>query len=375
MPSLANIYWLGTKELRSLFHDKVMLFLVIYAFSFAVYSHATGILPELRNASVAIADEDHSQLSGRLAQSFLPPYFQPPRMIAPGEIEHRMNLGIDTFALDIPPDFQADVLAGRRPALQVNVDATAVMQAGIGAGYIEQIVAMEARRFLGKSEQEARLPADLVVRFAFNPNLDTTWFTGVMAIINNITMLAVVLAGAAVIREREHGTLDHLLVMPLRSIEIALAKVWANGLAITVTASLSLWIIVQALLGMPVIGSPWLFIAGIAFYLFFVIAVGILLGTIARSMPQLGLLFFLVVLPMNMLSGSNTPLESMPVVLQWIMSVVPSTHFVALAQAILYRGADFTIVWPHFLAMALGGGVVFAWALWRFRASVIQAVG
>jgi ABC-2 type transport system permease protein len=371
--SLGNIYWLGLKELRSFAHDRVMLLLVIYAFSFAVYSHATGISPELKNATIAIADEDRSQLSGRLIQALLPPYFQAPRMISPAEMDHRMNLGLDTFALDIPPSFQADVLAGRRPAIQVDVDATAVMQAGIGAAYIEQILATETARFLRRSEQEASAPADLVVRIAFNPNLNVTWFSGVMAIIDNITMLAVVLAGAAVIREREHGTLDHLMVMPLRSVEIALAKVWANGLVITLSASLSLWLVVQTLLAMPVIGSFWLFVAGTVLYLFFVTAVGILLGTVARSMPQLGLLFFLVVLPMNMLSGTFTPLDSMPLGLQWLMGIVPSTHFVALTQAILYRGAGFDLVWRQFLAMAAGGGAVFLLALLRFKASTARA--
>jgi ABC-2 type transport system permease protein len=372
---LANIYWLGTKELRSLLHDKVMLLLVVYAFTFVVYSMATGFAPELKNASIAIVDEDRSQLSGRLVAAFLPPYFRPPEMISADQIDRRMDVGRDTFVIDIPPDFQADVLAGRRPALQVNVDATAVMQAGIGAGYVQQIVSMEVNRFLGRSERETAGPAELVVRMAFNPNLTVSWFTGVMAIINNITMAAVVLAGAAVIREREHGTMDHLMVMPLRSLEIALAKVWANGLVITILASLSLWLVVQKLLGMPVIGSRPLFIAGIMLYLFFATAVGILLGTVARSMPQLGLLFFLVVLPMNLLSGSNTPLESMPRALQTIMSVVPTTHFVALAQGILYRGAGFAIVWPHFLAMAAGGLAVFALALLRFRASAAASVG
>ncbi len=375
MGSLANIYWLGIKELRSLFHDKVMLLLVIYAFTFVVYNMATGFAPELKNASIAIVDEDRSQLSARLAGAFLGPYFRPPEMIAPGEIDRRLDLGRDTFVVDIPPEFQADVLAGRRPALQVNVDATAVMQAGIGAGYIQQIVSMEVNRFLGRSEGEAAAPAELVVRMAFNPNLTVSWFTGVMAIINNISMAAIVLAGAAVIREREHGTMDHLMVMPLRNLEIALAKVWANGLVITVLASLSLWLVVQNLLGMPVIGSRPLFITCIMLYLFFATAVGVLLGTVARSMPQLGLLFFLVVLPMNLLSGSNTPVESMPPALQTIMSVVPTTHFVALAQGILYRGAGFAIVWPHFLAMAAGGIVVFALALLRFRASAATSVG
>lgn len=187
-------------------------------------------------------------------------------------------------------------------------------------------------------------------------------------------MLAVLLAGAAVIREREHGTLDHLLVMPVSPLEIALAKLWANGLVITVATGLSLWFVVHKAVGMPIAGSVTLFLAGVALYLLFATAIGLLLGTVARSMPQLGLLFILVVLPMNLLSGGNSPFESMPFALQVIMSAFPSTHFVAFAQAILYRGAGIDIVWPQFLATGLIGMLVLVAALLRFRATTAQAV-
>jgi ABC-2 type transport system permease protein len=216
-------------------------------------------------------------------------------------------------------------------------------------------------------------PVTLSVRVAYNPNVTTAWFTSVMGIINNVTMLAIILAGAAVIREREHGTMDHLLVMPVTPFEIAMAKVLANGLVITVAVGLSLAIVVRTLLAIPVAGSIPLFMSGVALYLFFATAIGIVLATIARSMPQLGLLYMLVAMPMNMLSGSNTPLESMPPVLQAIMQVSPSTHFVSFAQAILYRGAGFSVVWPDLLAVAAIGGALFALALARFRSVAASA--
>jgi ABC-2 type transport system permease protein len=197
---------------------------------------------------------------------------------------------------------------------------------------------------------------------------------GVAWLINIVTMLAIVLSGAAVIREREHGTLDHLLVMPLSPFEIAIAKVWANGLVILVAAGLSLWIVVRGLLGLPVVGSFALFMACMMLYLFFAMAMGLLLGTVARSMPQFGLLFILVVLPMILLSGGYTPLESMPQNLQIVMQAVPTTHFVKIAQAILFRGAGIDIVWPNLAVIVGVGGLLFALALARFRASVSQVV-
>jgi ABC-2 type transport system permease protein len=367
MRTLENIFWLGTKELRSFMRDFVLLGLVIYAFSLAIIAQAQSSSQEVHNASIAIVDEDHSELSRRIVHAFLPPYFQTPQLIAERSIVPLMNAGKYTFIIDIPPNFARDVLARRQPAIQLNVDATAMVQAGLGADYAQQIITTEVANFLSRAEGIPLSLVNLVVRIAFNPNVETSWFTSVMGIINSITMLAIILAGAAVIREREHGTMDHLLVMPLTPFEIAIAKIWANGLVIIVAVGLSLYLVVRGLLGIPIAGSIPLFLLGVAVYLFFATAIGIFLGTVARSMPQLGLLYLLVYLPLAMLSGSNTPLESMPPWLATMAQASPTVHFVSFAQAILYRGAGFAVVWPQFLIVALIGGVFLGLALLRFR--------
>jgi ABC-2 type transport system permease protein len=373
MRKAANIYWLGLKELRSFLHDYVLLGLVIYAFSLAVILQARSNSQELHNASIAIVDEDHSELSHRIAHAFLPPLFQVPQLIAERDVVPLMNKGRYTFVVDIPPNFERDVLGGRQPGLQIDVDATAMVQAGLGSGYAQQIIATEITDFLSNAEGVPLSTVNLDVRIAFNPNITTAWFTSVMGIINNVTMLAIILAGAAVVREREHGTMDHLLVMPLTPFEIAISKVWANGLVITIAVGLSLYLVIRMMLGIPIAGSVPLFMLGVVIYLFFATAIGIFLGTVAQSMPQLGLLFMLVYLPMNMLSGSNTPLESMPLWLATAMQASPSTHFVSFAQSILYRGAGFDVVWPQFLMVAMIGGLFFGLAILRFRSSTAQA--
>ncbi len=368
MRSLANIFWLGTKEIRSFIHDYVLLGLVLWAFSVAVYAQAQSSSQELHNAAIAIIDEDNSSLSRYLIEGFyLPPYFKRPELINLRDVSRVMDNGRYTFILDIPLHFEQDVLARRQPSIQVNVDATAMVQAGLGAGYIQQILTTQIRAFLARSERAPRSPVQLDVRVAFNPNVTTSWFTSIMGIINNVTFLAIILSGAAVVREREHGTMDHLLVMPVTPFEIAMSKVWANGLVITLAVGLSLSLVVRFHLGIPIAGSIVLFLFGVMIYLFFATAIGIFLATIARTMPQLGLLYLLVATPMNVLSGSNTPLESMPRVLQIVMQASPSTHFVSFAQAILYRGAGLDVVWPEFLAVALMGGLFFGLALLRFR--------
>jgi ABC-2 type transport system permease protein len=373
MRTLSTIFWLATKELRSLFRDWVLLGLVVYSFSLAIIAQAQSNAQELNNASIGIVDEDHSELSRRIARAFLPPYFQPAEMVEERDVDHLMNIGKYTFIIDIPPHFERDVLGRRSPALQIAVDATAVVQAGIGSGYAQQIISTEINDFVARAGGTTLPPVNLAVRFAFNPNVATAWFTSIMGLVNSVTMLAIILAGAAVVREREHGTMDHLLVMPISPFEIAMSKILANSLVIAVAVALSLYVVVRQLLGVPIAGSVPLFMVGVVLYLFFATSIGVFLATIARTMPQLGLLYILVAVPLNLLSGGNTPLESMPPFLRTVMQASPSTYFVSFAQAILYRGAGFDVVWPQFAAVGAIGGLFLGLGLLRFRSVAAQS--
>ena len=222
--------------------------------------------------------------------------------------------------------------------------------------------------FVSGREGWSGAPVKVVTRAKFNPNLKSSWFTSVMQIISNLTMITVMLTGAALIREREQGTVEHLLVMPVVPAEIMLSKILANGIVILVATALSLALVVQWWLQVPITGSLLLFLGGACFYVFTVAALGIALGTVASTMAQFGLLSIPVLLVMMLLSGSTTPMESMPVWLQYLMKVIsPTPHFVIFAQDVLYRGADFSIVWPEILATTVIGGVYFGFALYRFR--------
>jgi len=368
--SFKNILQLGIKELHSLYRDPIMLFMIFWAFSASIYIAGTSISHDLHNASIAIVDEDQSLLSMRIRGAFLPPYFNQPDIIAFQDVDRAMDLDRYTFVLVIPEGSEADVLRGLHPAIQVNLDATAVMIAGIGAGYIQNIITDEVARFISGGPAASQSPVELRLRYAFNPNLSSKWFTSIMEIISNVTMFIILLTGAALIREREHGTIEHLLVMPLTPLEIMLSKVWANGLVILVATAFSLWVVIQGVLGVPIAGSVPLFLLGTLLYLFFASALGIFLGTTARSMPQFGLLFIITILPMNLLSGGQTPLESQPEWLQNIMWFIPSTHFVSFAQAILYRGAGLDIIWPNFLAVTVVGLTLLSLSALAFRRSI-----
>lgn len=366
----ANILHLGIKELRCLARDPVLLFLIVFSFTFAIYSQATALPGSLNRAPIAIVDDDRSPLSLRIASAFYPPYFQKPQLIDQQVMDQRMDAGLDTFALYIPTGFQRDVLAGKQPAVQLNIDATRMSQAFSGGRYIQSILMQEVQSFLHEIRGNDAASVELAIRMRFNPELNPAWFASIMEVMNNVTMLAIVLTGAALIREREHGTIEHLLVMPVTPFEIMTSKVWSMGLVVLLASIASLLVVVQGLLAVPIEGSLILFMVGTALHLFAATSMGIFLGTVARSMPQFALLLMLVLLPLQMLSGAMTPRESMPEFIQFIMSAAPMTHFVALAQAILYRGAGLATVWPQFFAITVIGVVLFSLALARFRRAI-----
>lgn len=365
---LANIYYLSIKELRGIRADPILLALIAYSFTIAIYAVATGASTEAKNLSVGIVDEDRSDLSRRIADGLTPPTFQPAVQIAATEIDASMNAQRLIFVIEFPPKFEEDILAGRQPTVQIDIDATAVSQAYNGMIYIQNVITKYVIDFITGREGLMGVPVKTVVRTMFNPNSTTSWFSSVMQVLSNITMLTVTLVGAALIREREQGTVEHLLVMPVVPTEIMLSKIIANSLVVLVAAILSLWLVVEWWLQVPIVGSRLLFILGSCFFAFAIGALSIFLGTVAATMGQYGLLSLPTILIMMLLSGATTPMESMPVWLQYVIKTLsPMPHFVELAQDVLFRGAGFSIVWPEILAMSAIGSAYFGFALYRFR--------
>lgn len=369
---LLNVYRLGVKELWGLWRDPMMMALVVFLFTASVYSQSTAQPDTLNKAPIAIVDEDRSPLSQRIVDAFFPPQFLPPMMTTLADVDAGLDAGEFTFAVVIPANFQRDLLAGRQPSIQLDVDATRMSQAFSGSGYAQQIIQGEINGFLQRNRGTTVPPVELELRARFNPTLDHAWFGSVMAIINNISMLSILLTGAALIREREHGTIEHLLAMPVTPAEIMLSKVWSMGLVVLLAASFSLFAIVQGALHVHIEGSIALFLLVTALHLFATTSMGIFMATMTRSMPQFAMLLILVLLPLQMLSGASTPRESMPPFVQDIMLVAPTTHFVAAAQGILYRGAGIAFAWPQMAWLAGIGSVLFACSLWRFNRTIGQ---
>ena len=370
MRSWVNIYWLGRKELRSVLGDFVLVLLIAYSFSVAIYAEATATSESVNNASVAIVDEDHSALSRAIANALFPPYFKVPEVISANEVDEAMDHDRFMFVISIPPNFERDVRNGDQPSIQISIDATAVIQASLGNAYIQNIVTDEVNHYINRSDEETVYPVVLVQRRAFNPNGTGMWFGAINSLLNQISMLTIILTGAALLREREHGTIEHLLVMPLTSFQIVMSKVWANGLIILVSFVLSTFFMVEGILDVPIAGSRLLLFSGTALYLLAAAAIGIFLGTVARSMAQFALLLLMVIVPIMLLSGGLTPIESQPEIIQPITWLLPSRHYVAFAQAVVFRGANIGIVWPQMLTIFGLGTVFFGASLMLFRRSI-----
>jgi ABC-2 type transport system permease protein len=369
---LSNIYRLGVKELWSVFRDPMLLFLICFVFTAAVYIAATVKTETLHRAPIAIVDEDDSELSRLIALAFYPPRFDWPQAIALPDLDARMDSGSDTFSLVIPNHFERDVLAGRSPTVQVNIDATRISQAFVGNEYVQQIIMGQVVEFVRRYRDDPAPAVDLALRARFNQGVNVTWFASIIEVVNQVTLLSIILAGAALVREREHGTIEHLLVMPVTPAEIMIAKQWSMALVVLVAAALSVVFMVQGFLQVPVQGSTALFLVGVALNLFATTAMGIMMATVARTMPQFGLLMMLTIVPMQVLSGGITPRESMPEVVQNLMLLAPTTHFTELSKAILYRGAGLEVVWKQFAALVALGTVMFLLALARFRKTIGQ---
>ncbi len=368
MRYLQHVFQLGLKELVSLWRDPVLLFLILYSFTFAVYTPAKSAVMDVVNASIAIVNEDDSPAARAVKDAMLPPLFLPAVEIPFSDINRYMDQGKYTFVVDIPPRFQRDLERNSKPSVQIITDATAMSQAGRGPGYIQKIINQAVTPYwAGRGNPQNQPLVALETRARFNANMQQSWFVAINQVINNISVLAIFLTGAAVLREREHGNIEHLLVMPLRPFELMFGKIWANGLVVVCAAMLSLFLVVKGALGVPIAGSIPLFALGLVVYLFSVTALGIMLATVVRSMPQFGLLAFPVFIVMSLLSGGQTPLESMPVALQKAMQFVPSTHFVSFSQAVLFRNATPAMVWPDLLKMFLIGMAYSLYTLSRFR--------
>jgi ABC-2 type transport system permease protein len=368
-----RLFVMTRKELLQLSRDVPLTLFLVYAFTLSVYISGTGVQTQLRNASLLVHDADHSYWSRELAGRFQPPYFKVHGMLEnPAEGIRALDRGRAMVLLDIPPQFGARVSAGQPVSVQLLVDTTNAPQGLSAAGYAARIAAQfgqdaTASR-LGGTSGAGYLP---VIRSEhrvwYNPTQDERWFESISALLRMITLFAVLLPAAALVREKERGTVEQLLVAPLTPLQIMLPKVLAMTLVILGSTMVALLGIMQPAFGVPIRGSLTLYLTLTALFAFTMAGMGLFAATLTRNQAQVGMVTLLIVAPILLLSGITTPLEAMPFWVRQAMNFSPLRYFIEITYGVLLKGSGVAVLWPPITAMAVLGGAVFAFGLWRFR--------
>ncbi|RIY33000.1 ABC transporter permease [Psittacicella melopsittaci] len=366
-----NVFYLSMKEFRSLFSDPILIALIVYLFSMAVYSIASMPTTEIKNGAVAVVDYDKSSLTYRLRDSLREPSFKKVEEINYKDIDKNMDQGNYTFIIVFPPNFEADYLKQQNPKIQVLVDATSMTLANVGSSYINQIFTSEIRSYF--KQQNISLPLDPEINVLYNPNYYSSWYMGTNQISGFMTLLILLLVGAAIIREKERGTIEHLLVMPVNTSEIATAKIISNSLVLLLAATLSLIIMIKLVIGVPYpLTQIPLFILGAAVFLFSVSSLGIVMAVAAPTLPQFALICIPVYVVLNMLSGALSPVENMPTLAYVVSQFFPTTIFNDYMADIIYRHASLSDVWLNLVKLLALGSVFIVIAFRKFKSMLAK---
>ena len=359
------------KELRQLLRDRVLLAFIVYAFSVDIFLAASGVSLQLNRAATVVQDFDHSTASRELSSRFVSPYFRVDGQIShDSEAQARLDDGRAMLALTIPPGFQADLQRGQPTAVHLQVDATNSVLGFLASSYASLITSRfgleQAASALGASG--AALPViDNQVRVWFNPNQLDSWFMGITELLNIVTVFSILLPAAAMVREKERGTVEQLLVSPLSPFQIVFPKVLAMTLVIVLGSALALFGVLQLGFAVPVRGSAVLFLLLTALYVFTTAGLGLAAATLARNLAQVGMLSILILAPMIFLSGAWTPPEAMPAWLRALTYLSPMHYYIDAAFGVLLKGQGALELWRSLLGMTLIGVTVFVWGLRRVR--------
>lgn len=361
------------KEVWQLGRDLPLLLFLLYSFSLSVYVSGVGLTMQLRNADLLVHDADHSFSSRELIHRFQQPYFRFKGEIAdPREGRGRLDEGSAMVLLDIPPRFH-EALSGREPtAVQLLVDTTNAPQGLSAAGYAAQIVSRFGSEVglasVGLGSTQSAIPMVVSAhRVWFNPNQDETWFQSISHLLRTITIFAVLLPAVALVREKERGTLEQLLVSPLSPVQIMLSKVLAMTAVILLCASIAVYGVLRPVFHVPIKGPAWLFFLLTGLHVFTTSGFGLVAATATRNQAQVGMITLFLVGPMLLLSGITTPYESMPKWVQTVMGISPLRYYIDITYGVLLKGAGLDMLWKSVGTMALLGGGLFGFGMWRFR--------
>ncbi len=375
----AVIWWhrlvvMTRKEMLQLFRDVPIVAFLVYSFTLAIYITGNGIRSQLHDASLLVHDADHSVSSRELIHRFQAPFFRLNGEVADSrEGLRRLDRGTAVALLEIPPRFHEQLVTGEPTAVQLLVDTTNSANGLSAASYAARIVARFGQETVlnrvGRAEESSDgLPLILSEhRVWYNPDQNEAWFECISHLLRQITIFALLLPAAALVREKERGTVEQLLVSPLTPFQIMISKVLAMTVVILGATAVGLFGIMQPVFGVPIKGSIWLFFTLTALFVVTTACMGLAAATLARNQGQVGMMTLLVAAPMLMLSGITAPMEAMPVWVRYLMALSPLRYYIEIANGILLKGAGMNILWDSVLAMVALGAALFGFGMWRFR--------
>ncbi|MBQ0718925.1 MAG: ABC transporter permease [Gammaproteobacteria bacterium] len=361
------------KEFTQLFHDWPILFILAWAFSGAIYVAGNAISIEVNEHPTVVIDLSRSALSRELLARIQPPYFKIVGSVrSDDEVLDYLDSGKASLAIIIPPDFERKSLAGMG-RFQVISDGTMSQISIMATSYIARIAAelnieLLTRRLGALSTEVARFPQiDARNRVAYNANIESAWFASLLELMNMITMVSMLLTAAAMVREKVYGTMEQLLVSPLRPLELFLSKIIPTVLVVVALSLVGLFGLVQGVFDTPIRGSLLLFYSVMAIYVFSIASLGLLIAVFSSNLAQAMMSLFLILMPMLFLSGAFTPAESMAPWMQYTSLLSPMRYFMDFGYQVLFKGNGLEYVWHDIAGIVICGGTIFGLSLWRFK--------
>ena len=355
------------KEFSQLFRDVPMLLILGWAFTGAVYTSGHGIATELHRYPIVVLDLSQSPASRELISRFRDPYFSLVGQVwSDREVVAWLDRGKASVAVIIPSDFERRVHDGAA-RFQVIFDGSQSMTATLAGAHIASIAYGYGVERLERLPGARGVPhVETRARVEYNPNLVERWFSSLLEVFNQTTMIAMLLAAAAMVREREHGTVEHLLVSPLRPIELFAAKLVPVVTLVPLAVVGSVLGIVQGAFHTPVRGSLALFYGVTLVYVFAMASLGLAIAVVARTLGQAMMMLLLILYPMMLLSGAFTPPESQGVFMRTVGLLSPVRHYVDFGYQVLFKGNGLAYVWQDVAWILLLGVVLFLLSVRRF---------
>lgn len=373
---IGRIITIIIKELRQVFRDRAMIITLLTSPLLQVMLFASAATTDLHHISTAVLDRDQSQTSRELTSHFTGSglFDVVANPMTDREAEKVLDRGKARVLLIYPPGFEADLLAGKMPTMLMAADGTDTTAAGFTLGYGQQIAttfAAEKGRAIALRQGQSLSGAPIVTapRIWFNANLESSNFY-IPALISQVLLsVTMMLTAMAVVREREIGTLEQLLVTPIRPIELVIGKTLPFALIGMVESLLALLVV---LIGyhIPMRGSFWLYALASALFMLTSLSIGLLISTISQTQQQAMMGAFMFLLPANMLSGFMFPIANMPPAAQLLTYIDPIRYMNEIMRAVFLMGVGIEVLWPNLVALALLGLAAVIAAVWRFQATL-----